>query len=187
MIVTGLCWRHETQEPGCDALPDRPQSGAGWRMVVDADHARRAARLYALRSVSDEPGIAPNMLTRRLKSLVKAGLLERRRYSEHPPRYEYLPTALGRDFRPVLIALLAWGNKHFAPEGESIRLVDRLTGKVGRPDPRRQHHQAADYRSWASVSRPGRPHRRVHAGATVCRRGPDDRRASHQRSYTWRN
>ena len=78
-------------------------------------------------------GIAPNMLTRRLESLVKAGLLERRRYSERPPRYEYLPTARGRDFRPVLIALLAWGNKHFAPEGESILLVDRVTGKAADP------------------------------------------------------
>ncbi len=41
-------------------------------------------------------GIAPNMLTRRLNALVEAGLLERRRYSEHPPRDEYLPTARGR-------------------------------------------------------------------------------------------
>ena len=65
-------------------------------------------------------GIAPNMLARRLKSLVDAGLLERRRYSERPPRDEYLPTARGHDFRPILVALLAWGNKHFAPEGPSV-------------------------------------------------------------------
>src|ERR671926_1039971 len=66
-------------------------------------------------------GIAPNMLTRRLNALIEAGLMERRRYSERPPRDEYLPTARGRDFRPVLIALLAWGNKHFAPEGASVQ------------------------------------------------------------------
>src|SRR6185503_5983570 len=68
--------------------------------------------------------IAPNMLTRRLRGLVHAGLLERRRYSERPPRYEYVLTPRGRDFRPVLWALLAWGNKHFAPEGESVMFVD---------------------------------------------------------------
>jgi len=56
------------------------------------------------------------MLTRRLKARVEAGLLERRRYSERPPRHEYVLTEAGRDFRPVLWALLAWGNKHFAPE-----------------------------------------------------------------------
>ena len=41
-------------------------------------------------------GIAPNVLTVRLKALVEDGLLERRRYSEHPPRYAYVPTARGR-------------------------------------------------------------------------------------------
>ena len=73
-------------------------------------------------------GIAPNMLTRRLNTLVEAGLLERRRYCEHPPRDEYVPTARGRDLGPVLVLLLAWGNKHFAPEGPSVILVNRKTG-----------------------------------------------------------
>src|ERR1700723_3944608 len=56
-------------------------------------------------------GIAPNMLTRRLTALVEAGLLERHRYSEHPPRDEYRLTARGHDFRPVLLAMLAWGTR----------------------------------------------------------------------------
>jgi DNA-binding HxlR family transcriptional regulator len=59
--------------------------------------------------------IAPNMLTRRLSALVDAGVLQRRRYSQHPPRYEYILTEKGRDFRPVLIALTAWGNRHSPP------------------------------------------------------------------------
>jgi DNA-binding HxlR family transcriptional regulator len=77
--------------------------------------------------------IAPNMLARRLQGLVQAGLLEKRRYSEKPPRYEYVLTGRGRDFQPVLWALLAWGNKHFAPEGASVILVDRKTGKRAEP------------------------------------------------------
>src|SRR5918911_5606273 len=67
--------------------------------------------------------IAPNMLTRRLNALIEAGLLERRRYNEHPPRDEYVLTERGRDFRPVMIALLAWGNRPFAPEGISGLVV----------------------------------------------------------------
>jgi hypothetical protein len=62
-----------------------------------------------------------------------AGLLERRRYSDHPPRDEYVPTARGRDFRPVLVSLLAWGNKHFAPEGPSVILINRNTGAAVAP------------------------------------------------------
>jgi DNA-binding HxlR family transcriptional regulator len=78
-------------------------------------------------------GIAPNMLTRRLNGLVEAGLLERRRYSERPPRDEYVLTERGRDFRPVLWALLAWGNQHFAPEGRSVVIVDAATGAEAEP------------------------------------------------------
>src|SRR5260221_5847504 len=78
-------------------------------------------------------GIAPNIRTRRLNALVEAGLLERRRYSERPPRYEYVLTARGRDFRPVVVALFAWGNKHFAPEGASVLLVNTKTGDAVDP------------------------------------------------------
>jgi DNA-binding HxlR family transcriptional regulator len=78
-------------------------------------------------------GIAPNMLSRRLNTLVENGLLERRRYSERPPRDEYMLTERGRDFRPVLWALLAWGNKHFAPEGLSVVLVEAQTSQLADP------------------------------------------------------
>lgn len=78
-------------------------------------------------------GIAPNMLTKRLSGLVEAGLLERRQYHEHPPRFEYVLTERGKDFGPVLQALLAWGNKHFAPEGESVLIVNQETGLAAQP------------------------------------------------------
>lgn len=77
--------------------------------------------------------IAPNMLTRRLNSLVEAGLLERRRYNERPPRHEYVVTERGKDFRPVLIALIAFGNRHFAPEGASVAIVDAVSGAPADP------------------------------------------------------
>jgi len=78
-------------------------------------------------------GIAPNMLTRRLASLVKSGLLERRLYNQRPPRYEYVLTEKGRDFRPVILALMAWGNRHFTPEGKAVLLIDTKTGKQADP------------------------------------------------------
>jgi DNA-binding HxlR family transcriptional regulator len=77
--------------------------------------------------------IAPNMLTRRLNALVEAGFLARRRYSEHPPRHEYIVTERGRDFRPILIALIAFGNRHFAPEGASVSIVDAVSGAPAEP------------------------------------------------------
>jgi DNA-binding HxlR family transcriptional regulator len=78
-------------------------------------------------------GIAPAMLTRRLNTLVANGLLARQRYSERPPRDEYVLTQRGLDFHPVLIALMAWGNKHFAPEGATIEIVDSRTRRPAEP------------------------------------------------------
>jgi hypothetical protein len=52
------------------------------------------------------------MLTVRLKTLEQVGVLERRLYMEHPPRYEYILTKAGRELVPVLVALQAWGDKN---------------------------------------------------------------------------
>lgn len=72
--------------------------------------------------------IAPSMLTRRLNSLVDAGLLQKVPYSQRPLRYEYVPTDKGQDFLIVVMAFVSWGNKHLAPEGESVQIVDRESG-----------------------------------------------------------
>ncbi|RUW99663.1 MULTISPECIES: helix-turn-helix domain-containing protein [unclassified Mesorhizobium] len=77
--------------------------------------------------------IAPNILTRRLNSLVERGLFEKRVYCERPLRHEYVLTAKARDFRPVLLSLLAWGNKHLAPEGPSLVVVDKTDGRWAEP------------------------------------------------------
>ncbi len=78
-------------------------------------------------------GIASNILTVRLNKLAEAGLFERRCYREKPRRFEYLLTERGRDFRPVLWALIAWGSRHFAPEGPSLVIVDTKSGAWADP------------------------------------------------------
>jgi DNA-binding HxlR family transcriptional regulator len=116
--------------PQCPIARSLERVGEWWNILIIRD------AVYGLRRFDEfqrSLGIAPNMLTRRLNSLVKDGILERRRYSDKPPRYEYVLTEKGRDFRPVLIALLAWGNKHFAPEGASVLLADAATGTIAEP------------------------------------------------------
>jgi DNA-binding HxlR family transcriptional regulator len=51
-------------------------------------------------------------LATRLRELEDVGIIERRRYSEHPPRDDYLFTAAGADIAPVLGALHDWGERH---------------------------------------------------------------------------
>jgi DNA-binding HxlR family transcriptional regulator len=73
-------------------------------------------------------GIAPNILARRLVALTARRLLERRRYTDKPPRDEYLLTKAGRDFLPVLHALGAWGTRHFS-NGDVTGLIDATNGQ----------------------------------------------------------
>ena len=114
----------------CPIARSLERVGERWSMLILRDASLGLTRFDQFQ---ESLGIAPNILTRRLKSLVEAGLLERRRYSERPPRYEYVLTQAGRDFRPVLWAFVAWGNKHFAPEGASVVVVDSKTGAQADP------------------------------------------------------
>ncbi|HTI80422.1 MAG TPA: helix-turn-helix domain-containing protein [Acetobacteraceae bacterium] len=114
----------------CPIARSLERVGEWWSILILRDAFRGLSRFDQFQA---SLGIAPNMLTRRLNALVESGLLEKRAYSEHPPRHEYILTERGRDFRPVLWALLAWGNKHFAPDGPSVVVVDSETGEVADP------------------------------------------------------
>src|SRR6266852_9846468 len=117
-------------EMQCPIARSLERVGEWWSILILRDALHGLSRFDQFQKSLE---IAPNMLTRRLNALVEAGLLERRRYSDRPPRYEYVLTEAGRDFRPVLWAFVAWGNKHFAPEGPSVVIVDSKTGKKADP------------------------------------------------------
>jgi DNA-binding HxlR family transcriptional regulator len=114
----------------CPIARSLERVGEWWSILILRD---AFAGMTRFDEFSRSLGVAPNMLTRRLQGLVKSGLLERRRYSVRPPRYEYRLTETGRDFRPVLTAMLAFGNRRFAPEGPSVMVVDALTGAPADP------------------------------------------------------
>jgi len=58
------------------------------------------------------PGVAPNTLSARLKTMEDNGLVRREMYSERPPRLEYVPTDKGKSLGPVVKAMREWGSKH---------------------------------------------------------------------------
>ena len=53
-------------------------------------------------------------LAARLRTLTGAGILQRRKYCEHPARFEYHLTDAGRDLYPVIVTLMRWGDKYLA-------------------------------------------------------------------------
>lgn len=100
--------------------------GEWWSILILRDALQGLTRFDEFKASLD---IAPNILSRRLAHLTKMGIFERRLYNEKPARYEYVLTAKGRDFFPVVITLFAWGNRHLAPRGESLFLAHRETGQ----------------------------------------------------------
>ena len=118
------------EEMRCPVARSLERVGEWWSILILRDAIKGMTRFDQFQK---SLGIAPNMLTRRLGTLVESGLLERRLYSEKPPRYEYVLTDRGKDFRPVLWALVAWGNKHFQPEEQTMIVVDAETGEPAEP------------------------------------------------------
>lgn len=98
--------------------------GDAWSMLILRDAHAGLTRFDQFRK---SLGIAPTILTRRLVSLTEAGLLEKHRYSERPPRDEYRLTQAGLDFLPVLFMIGTWGRQHLGG-GKLMRFYDAETG-----------------------------------------------------------
>ncbi len=130
MIATGaidpVMQRTSFSDFKCPAARALESVGDWWSMLILRDAFQGLSRFDEFQK---SLGVAPNILTRRLKHLTSEGLFERRLYSERPPRYEYALTAKGRDFFPVLMALFTWGNQHLPPEEVAMRLADAQTGE----------------------------------------------------------
>ncbi|WP_040808905.1 winged helix-turn-helix transcriptional regulator [Nocardia concava] len=94
--------------------------GERWSLLIVREAIDGATRFSDFR---DRLGIASNLLSSRLDSLVDAGVLQRIPYQEpgSRQRHEYRLTERGMDLRPTLVALLEWGDKYLAdPEGPSV-------------------------------------------------------------------
>ena len=81
--------------------------GDRWTLLIVAallDGPRRFGDLE-----KELPGIAPNVLTQRLRNLESQGLVRAERYSERPPRFVYELTERGRELAGALRLLADWG------------------------------------------------------------------------------
>jgi len=87
--------------------------GDWWSPLIIRDLFLGVRRFEEL---ADDLGISRNLLTRRLASLQKNGIIERRPYQERPVRYDYRLSAAGRDLVPALLALTAGRGPRKAPQ-----------------------------------------------------------------------
>ena len=96
------------------------QLGGWWTLLIVNEAMLGTSRFDQFQG---RLGTARNILSARLRGLVEAEILERSRYQEHPPRFEYRLTAKGRDLFPLLIAIRQWGDKWLRDDEPPLALI----------------------------------------------------------------
>jgi DNA-binding HxlR family transcriptional regulator len=92
--------------------------GERWTLLIIRDLLSGSRRFQDL--IESLPGMAPNVLSDRLKTLEAHGLAKRNFYSDHPPRADYVLTEKGLELGVVVLALGRWGLRHLGIKSPGI-------------------------------------------------------------------
>ena len=123
--------RTQFDQMACSVARTLNVIGEWWTLLILRDIFYGIRRFDVLRR---HLGISRKVLTSRLNTLVEHRVLERVLYQQHPDRYEYRLTERGRELFPVIVMLIAWGDKWLSEPGElPIQLVERESGEVLQP------------------------------------------------------
>src|SRR6202046_5400874 len=96
----------EVSDTLCPVAGSQAVIGERWAVLIVHERFMGNRRFDSLLAQSQA---TPQMLSARLKRLEADGMIQRNRYMEKPPRYEYELTEMGRAFYPVILALREWG------------------------------------------------------------------------------
>lgn len=100
--------------------------GEWWTLLIVRNIMLGQRRFEAIQG---DLGIARNILSDRLATLVAHGVVQRVKYHEHPERFEYHLTEKGRDLYPVIEALMAFGDKWESPDGPPLLMRHTCAGR----------------------------------------------------------
>lgn len=106
-------WETLSQEP-CSIARASAVIGDRWTVLILREAFTGARRFDDFQAAL---GISRTIVADRLALLTREGVLERVAYQDRPPRYDYRLTDKGRELHPVLLAMLRWGDRHYAGEG----------------------------------------------------------------------
>ncbi len=120
--------RTDFGEMACSIARTLHVAGEPWSPLIVRDVYVGITRFDDLRN---DLGISRKVLAERLAWLVEQDVLERRPYSERPPRHEYHLTDKGRELMQVLFAMTAWGDRWTAGDaGPPALLRHRACGEL---------------------------------------------------------
>jgi DNA-binding HxlR family transcriptional regulator len=101
--------------------------GDSWTILVLRELFWGSARYE---EIAKNTGIASNILANRLKKLVDHDIISKRVVESDARRFDYALTAKGKALFPVLMAVMAWGDRWSAGEsGPLVQLRHRSCGK----------------------------------------------------------
>jgi DNA-binding HxlR family transcriptional regulator len=118
-------------DPECSVARALDVIGGRWTLLIVRELFLGVHRFDEIQA---DLGVARNVLQDRLEALVAAGVLERRRYHERPPRFEYHLGEAGIELWPALVALMRWGDRHALAHGASPAVLLSHRGCGGAPD-----------------------------------------------------
>ena len=101
--------------------------GEWWTLLIVRNMLMGQRRFEEIQA---DLGIARNILSDRLSTLVEHGIVDRVKYMEHPDRYEYVLTQKGSDLFPVIAAIMAWGDTWASPGGPPV-VFEHSCGHTG--------------------------------------------------------
>jgi DNA-binding HxlR family transcriptional regulator len=105
-------WEDLAHEP-CSVARSVAVIGDRWTLMILRDCFLGVRRFEAFQ---ERLGISRTIIADRLKHLTEEGVLRRVVYQEHPTRHEYRLTEKGLDLHPVVMAIVHWGDRHYAGE-----------------------------------------------------------------------
>lgn len=111
--MAGMKWNALADED-CSLARALAVVGDRWTLLVLREAFLRSRRFDDFQG---RLGIARKVLAERLAHLVAEGVLEKRAYQDRPPRHEYRLTDKGLGLYPAVLALVHWGDAHYAGEG----------------------------------------------------------------------
>jgi DNA-binding HxlR family transcriptional regulator len=129
MFYSGAMRHDELQDVYCSVARTWSVIGERWTMMILRECFRGERRYDHFRTKLQ---LGSNVLNDRLRVLVTEGVLARVQYEDRPPRHEYRLTTKGADLYPVLVALMAWGDK-YENDVPPVRLIHRDCGHAAEP------------------------------------------------------
>lgn len=100
----------EKELPACPVETTRMLISDRWKVLIIRDLLEGTKRFGELKKSIGS--VSQKVLTANLRSMEESGLINRKAYPEVPPRVEYSLTDIGYSLKPILDAMVEWGNDY---------------------------------------------------------------------------